>query len=743
MAESPRTLRVQHMLTASVKIATGNLRAMPRPGQLELIDDMTRACDPMGGRMAGAAPTGVGKSLSALSEVAVGAVDYGERWIISTESISLLSQYVDKDGPVASKAAAQILGRPLKIAPLKGWQNYGCLVKARDTALQMGIPMPASEGRIVNVAQRVAKAKLPPTVTVDGSEMKSATLQPALAWVLATHANEDITGDRASYTGVVSDQEWSALSVSTNECLGENLCPLAAVCKPLRSRELAAEADIVITNHSMLAVQAATGTPVVIGSNKLGIFHGIIVDEAHTLPGIVRKQGQSQISGRRVAAVNRRIRGLMNEHDPIVQRFLDDGRGIVDAVDREITDALPRNPRDESKIADDRDPLIETGDMLTEWLKRGGKLVTAGTSKSTSMSSLIGGKRLVGEIEQMLRDIDAVRTHRVGTARWLEAAKQQTPAERAIRREWASAEAAPVYVGKMLERNLWNEITKSDEEDGEDDVRPLSVILMSATLPAGFSREVGLDVVLGEYSSPFDVAYDNSMLYIPRAVDQVDIDALGSNTYGKVKFDTKKHIEWASGLMLRLVEANHGSALVLSATASAGKLYAEKLTLAARGRWKVYSQWDGESPSVITKRWRDDHSAVMVGTRSLMTGVDAPGETNTLVIVDRVPRAAGNPVDDARVEMIAAALGGNKWSADQFVYVSDAALLLEQAFGRLIRHMTDSGLVAILDPRLLKVGPFAYPDASRKAYQHAFRRFAVKKSVLTEATNFLRTRKNR
>jgi ATP-dependent DNA helicase DinG len=697
----------------------------------------------MGGRMAGIAPTGTGKTFAALAEAAVGAVDYGERWIISTESISLLSQYVDKDGPVASEAAAATLGRPIKIAPLKGWAQYSCVMKARDTAMQMGIPIPASESRIVNVAQRVAKTKLGSTVMVDGNEYSTATMQPMVAYALAVHANENIPGDRASYTGTASDMEWGTVSVSTNECLGEAACPLAAICKPLRSRELAAEADIVITNHSMLAVQAATATPVVIGSNKLGIFHGIIVDEAHTLPGIVRKQGQSQISGRRIASVNRRVRGILNEHEPTVSRWLDDGRGMVDAVDTEISDALPRNPRDESKIPEDRDPLISTGDILTEWLKRGAKMVIAGTAKSANMSSIIGGKRLVGEIEQMLRDVDAVRTHRVGTARWLEAAKQQTPAERAVRREWASAEAAPVLVGRMIDRNLWNEVTKSEEDDGEDDVRPLSVICMSATLPAGFAREVGLDVVLGSYASPFDDAYRKSMIYIPRAVDQVDIEALGTNAYGKFKFDTAKHKVWAAEKMLRLTEANHGSALILSATSSAGKFYAAQLTRAARGRWKVYSQWDGESVTVITKRWREDHSAVMVGTRSLMTGVDAPGETNTLVIVDRVPRAAGNPVDDARTEMIAAAIGGNKWAADQFVYVSDAALLMEQAFGRLIRHQTDSGLVAILDPRLLSVGPFSYPDASRKAYQESFRRFPVKKSVLADATNFLKSRKRR
>jgi ATP-dependent DNA helicase DinG len=358
------------------------------------------------------------------------------------------------------------------------------------------------------------------------------------------------------------------------------------------------------------------------------------------------------------------------------------------------------------------------------------------------MSTMIRGKRAVNELDNLIRDVGAVREHFVGTARWLQPMKPQTHTERLAKgREWSKAQAAPVAVGRMIERNVWNEVTKATEDEDEV-VRPLTVACLSATLPAGFNRDVGLSLAAPprHYESPFDLAYGNSMLYVPRAVDADDVNALGSYTYGKMKFDTKKHAEWAAGYMLPLVDANLGSALVLSATVGSGKLYAQRLRAAARGRWNVYSQWDGENVRVITQRWRDDPSGVMVGTKSLMTGVDAPGETCSLVIVDRAPRSAGNPVDDARVEMISESFGGDKWAADALVYVSDATLLLEQALGRLIRSTSDSGMAAILDPRMLKAGPFKYPDRTRNAYQTAMTRFPNKTTSIDDAVAYLKNR---
>ena len=735
MADSPRIERVRETLTAAVRIATGNPAAGPRPGQSLLTDDVARASDPLGGQAAGIAPTGSGKSLAGLSVAAVGVVDYGERWLMSTESIGLQAQYVDKDGPVISQAAEQVLGKPVKVAMLKGWSNHVCAMKARDSARQLGFPVNPAESKIVAHAARVSRANLPAEVSIDGETMPSSVVQPLIAWALRQHASEELPADRGHYEGATSDVEWRAVSVTPQECVGEDECPLAAICKPLQARQRAAEADIVITNHSMLAVQAATGTPVVIGNSKLGPFQGIIVDEAHTLPGIVRAQGQSFISGRRIMNLRSKVRALSDQHDAQALQWAEDGKALASYVDDELRRRVGRGAKESVRIPEDQDPLADTGDLIDTWVKAGQKFAQNASKIKGDMGKMRQAKRVLTELEQAGKDLDSVRQHWVGTARWLEPPTAAVPGAR----EWASVQSAPVHVGGMINRNLWNETIRSDNED-EDEQRPLTVACISATLPEGFAREVGLKVPTRAYPSPFTDAYAASRLFIPRAVDAADVDALGTPGYKeKVKFDTRKHREWAEKHILKLVEANSGSALILSAKSEDGKKYAAALRAESRGRWKVYSQWDGENPRVITQKWKNDPTSVMVGTKSLMTGVDAPGETNTLVIVDRAPRAASNPVDDARVEQLMEFY--DKWGADRLVYVSDAALLLEQAAGRLIRSTSDSGMVAVLDPRMLNAGPFSYAAPVRNTYQRALEQFPNKISDPAKALSWLRDRK--
>jgi ATP-dependent DNA helicase DinG len=128
---------------------------------------------------------------------------------------------------------------------------------------------------------------------------------------------------------------------------------------------------------------------------------------------------------------------------------------------------------------------------------------------------------------------------------------------------------------------------------------------------------------------------------------------------------------------------------------------------------------------------------VLVGTRSLMTGVDAPGATASLIIVDRPPRSAGNPVDDARVARIQERLELDRWAADRLIYVADSALLLHQSAGRLIRSVTDQGMVCVLDPRLLKSSQIAYNEPTRQVYMKALDLFAKKISDVEKAKAWL------
>ncbi len=794
---------VDRVLEAAVHLATGLATAEPRPGQRALAHDVLEA---MTGRdrVVAQAPTGVGKSFSHLVPAAVMAVTAGERTVISTESLALQSQIIDKDAPTVCAATTSVLGSAPRVAVLKGWGNFACSLRAthsartllgkpdNDTAppdpvaaltdLARELPTPPPEG--AGKKRRPGRAKVADTDTVDidGAVIPRADAIPLLRWALTAGAVHG-SGDKNSYVGTVDEASWSTVSVSTSECVGVSQCPFGTVCRPDAARAAAAAADIVVTNHSMLGVQAASAAPVVIGSQRLGLFRHLIVDEAHRLPGVVREQGAAAVSGRRVTRIQRGLSALLDGNDSLVKALLADGDVIKDAVDQSLAEQAATTPKKESvlRCSEGMDPLAATGDLLTGWLGRVNKMV--GSIITDDQKTQIKKMRVTGAVTSLKADLTAVREHRDGVARWVE--KGSEPSSRFARGTPASAKSTPVEVGGSLAFNVYSAevpgalvghpaVPETDwlstaaqsvalasaaaeslqepstpGEEGEETTSSaggplgapryaLSVAAMSATLPNGFGRDAGLHRPTRSYESPFDTAYGRSLLFVPRASAPEDVEALnGGWPGGKVRLDTTRHTAWAASIIEALVQANNGSALILAATAAAGRSYADRLRAAGNGL-PIHSQWDGGALRQITTEWRKDVGSVLVGTRSLMTGVDAPGETCSLVVIDRVPRAAGNPVDDARVEALTPAVG-DRWLADSLVYASDAALLLEQAAGRLIRSVGDSGMVAVLDPRLLKTGSFSYAARSRDTYLGALHRFEQKTADLDAALEFLRT----
>ena len=718
-------------LTEAVRIATGIPEAMPRPGQATLTEHIEEAIKTTG-HVVGVAPTGLGKSLSLLAPAMVAAAELGQRTIISTESLSLQAQIIDKDAPNAAAACERVTGTRPDVALLKGFSNYLCLAAVRATAEAL---TGTAGTRLTTPELRSKLASLPKTgnAQLDGRPFDLAKGVPLLLWALSL--KEGDPGDKQSYDGDLTNELWNAVSVGPSECIGDS-CPVFEFCKPKKARAKAAEADIVVTNHSMLAVQAAKGVPVLVGNKNLGEFHIIMVDEAHALPENVRNAGASEVSVASVTGLARSITRVLDEMDAKVERLVKEGRALALELNEELA-ALGRGtrPGEVRKITENEDPVEATGDMMIGWAKSvKGALEAASGSPNTKIR--LAAKRLVGRMDTFIANISAVKLHKTGVARWIEMknppkdARNQTP-------YWV-ASSSPVNVGGMLQANLWTAPMLPDEEDPivqamkeagepveeETGTYPMTVIAVSATLPGRFGYQAGMSAENVQYPSPFDKAYGSSLLYIPKLVGP-ELQELypGWAPGRRARFDARLHEGWAARKNVELVEASLGRALILSAKSSSGERYAKELRQAAKGRWKVYSQWDGQSTRYLMSAWRDDEHAVLVGTKSLMTGVDAPGRTCSLVTVDRIPRQAGNPVGDARVEALMEALQTDKWSADRLVYVAEAALLLEQAAGRLIRSMGDVGMFAVLDPRFLKTGPVSYPEPTRRIYKKAVERF--------------------
>lgn len=755
MTVDPRTPEAVDLLLGKVVSAvTGLPNPTPRQGQVELTHAIHAAMtsEERGAHHAGIAPTGTGKAIAGLVPAALAAVR-GERTIVSTESLSLMAQIVDKDFPVVAEATRALFGVAPTIALKKGFGNFACALASSNT-LNDALGREPIKGLPADVQLRKLKD------AVEAGAMRlfmNGTNIELSKWVLdEALSGHQGAGDRSTFPGEMTDEDWSAVSVSSEDCLIN--CPFVDVCLPIAARKAANEADVVITNHTLLGIQAANGINIFrTGALEEGSFRHIVVDEAHALPGWVRSQGANTVTEASIKRLASRIRQKVTIS---TGSELDRLMGQVDAMSQVLSDdlseavaaAAPRGAKlgeaIEVKVAE----VFESSLVpVTAWCGAVNKeLVRLGGILGESSPLAVPINQLANKataLAQSMKDIDQAAP---GTARWLQVDKVPRGDE------ITSVNASPVNVAPLLVANLWRRKIRLDTanppapvpasvdtsempEPETDVVDPCTVIAMSATLQPGFARDAGLSCGVAEYASPFADAYAGSAAFIP----EMGVDDKTELMFpGRTGMDTRSHVGWAAPRIKQLVEANGGSALVLSATVAAGKQYVEMLRRELPNI-RVHSQWDGMQMRQVVADWREDRDSVLVGTRSLMTGVDAPGETLSLVIIDRVPRAAGNPVDDARVAaLVDEGVASNKWDGDRHVYVSDARLLMDQAVGRLIRGVGDRGMAVVLDPRLLRqAGSMAYKADTRRTLVKPLLRFGHRIYDLDEACQWLAERR--
>lgn len=717
------------ILTSAVRAATGSAVAEPRVGQAMLFADVQAALHQRADLVA-VAPTGSGKTFVALSAAFERSVRHGERTVISTHSLSLMDQLYDKDVPVMHRACDGEYGH-VQVAFLRGVGNYidpGRAIATAQTLLGTG-----SED-FETLASRLEAAQLRIGDLSGFQGVGTArAFQNLVVWALRQYGKEGIgqAGDRHSCPVPHTDNAWAAVSAQAAEA--DDGSRFGVTSKAEEAKLRAGEADVVITNHSLLAIQAAHGIRVITGGAKLGMFDNIIVDEAHALPDAVRAQGATKVSGGHLLSIAHQTHRAAGAPAGSMRRWVADAEHLADAIERELRPLAPNDTRngqqeDTRRLGAADAPLDELHHVLKTWLAEGTAHLTG---QGHDPASRLAIAAVTDRIDGFLRAVKAVRKHRTGWARWVE-----RPEPKDGRRRWSVANVSPVSVGWLLEDNVWSDPAPEAEPDGGpetvDDLpsrdgqrkgRRLAVIALSATLPGGFAVQASLRAQPKTYPSPFRDAYANSALIIPHMPAGACEDVSSVGWGNKLRFDAKKHAAWSSRQIIGLVAANGGRALILSATAENGRAYAAALRKELPDL-AVHSQWDGGTPGEITATWRDDIGSVLVGTKSLMTGVDAPGETCTLVIIDRVPRSPRNAIDEARTEEIAARLQTNPMQATQFTYVEDAALLLSQSSGRLIRSVADAGAVCLLDPRMLKRTPLTYPEPTRRAYMNALEPFA-------------------
>jgi len=660
--------------------AVDRLGAAPRPGQVEMAARVSEALDDQAHLLVQAG-TGTGKSLGYLVPVMVHAVESGERAVISTATLALQRQVLTKDAPLAADAVEAVTGLRPAIALLKGWQNYVCRHR-----LQGGYPDADDaddalfSAGAATVSGRIGEA---------GRRSVGEQVVRLREWVAET-----TTGDRDDLVPGVSDRAWAQVSVARAECLGAS-CPLREECFPELARAAAMAADVVVTNHAMLGIAVAGNTGV------LPEHRVLVVDEAHELADRVRSQGTASLSAAvvmRVAATARKGASIhVTELESAGQRLQ---LALADLPDGRLSDGLPPALHEALVVLDGaaRHALTDVREAVKTG-KRGADASGAGGSGGSGGS---GGVALARTAVSDLVDIiarmtsDSVRERR--DVAWIERPRMGAEPPRLT--------LAPVDVAGSLADSL---------------LEDRAVILTSATLALGGSfepmaRTLGLTLAGGQWDgvdvgTPFDYPRQGILYtptHLPRPGQGISEAALDE--------------------ILALTEASRGGMLGLFSSRRAAEEAAEVLRNATD--LTVYAQGDDQLPALVDA-FTVDEDACLVGTLSLWQGVDVPGRTCRLVIIDRIPfPRPDDPVAQARSEAVAAA-GGNGFMS---VSATHAALLLAQGAGRLIRRADDRGVVAVLDPRLhtARYGAFLarsmpglWPTRDRDVVLGALSRLAV------------------
>ncbi|WP_185077685.1 ATP-dependent DNA helicase [Nonomuraea jabiensis] len=609
-----------------LKVAVNALGGSERQGQMTMVQAVQQAIDGEQ-HLAVQAGTGTGKSLAYLVPSIRHAMDSDSPVVVSTATIALQRQLVDRDLPRLAETLGKELPHEPTFAILKGRRNYLCRYKA--TA---GWPEEDEQDQLFDPREVSATGRM---------------VQRIQEW-----ADETETGDRDELVPGVSEQAWRQFSVSAQECLGASRCPSGAECFAELARARAGEVDVVVTNHALLAIDAMGDLPV------LPEHEVVVVDEAHELVDRVTSVVTGELSELTVALAVRRVGRLIEQG--IADQLMEAGEDL-----KALLAAAPPGRIDEL-------PQV-LGLTLALVRDSAARCVTAMGPRGADKDD----PDKAGQRKAAFSALDEVHDTAV---RMLEAYGHASESDRAevvwldagTDRRPPTLRVAPLTVSGMLRDKLFGERT---------------VILTSATLALGgtfdaLAAQWGLGDGKGwqgiDVGSPFDHPRAG-ILYVAKHLPQPGRDGLPQQYLDEIA---------------ELIEAAGGRTLGLFSSMRAAKAATEAL----RERLDVPLLCQGDdSTMLLVKQFAEDEPTCLFGTLSLWQGVDVPGPSLRLVIIDRVPfPRPDDPLTSARQRHVAAR-GGNGFMA---VAANHAALLLAQGAGRLLRAQDDKGVIAVLDPRL-------------------------------------------
>lgn len=610
------------VLDALLAAAVAGVGGTERPGQVAMAAAVEQAAE-TGEHLLVQAGTGTGKSLAYLVPAIRHALDSGKPAVVATATIALQSQIIDRDLPRLAAAVAPVLERVPTFVMVKGRRNYLCLHK-----LEGGFP--DDDDTLLSVAD----------VDREASRLGREVLR-LREWAEVTES-----GDRDELVPGVSERAWRQVSVSAHECLGAKKCPMAAECFVERSRAAAADVDVIVTNHSFMAIDSFEGRQMLPEHDLL------VIDEAHELVDRVTSTITDELTAGMVTGAARRA-GKRSDSGPAAE----EAAALLEAV----LATLPEGR------------LLSIPDSLSLALARVRDTARAMQTelKPAPNEEPDGGLQVArAAVDEVFENAARILEERELDVVWLTHDQ----------RRGAVLRVAPMSVAMLLRDKIFHERT---------------VILTSATLELGGSFDAvagtlglrgegapawrGLDV-----GSPFD--------YPRQAIAYV---AAHLRPPGRDGASPESMDELAA-----LVRAAGGRTLGLFSSMRAAQAASDELRERfSRDGIPIEILCQGEDQiGTLVRQFAREASTCLFGTLSLWQGVDVPGSSCQLVVIDRIPfPRPDDPLASARTQAIAR-MGGNGFMA---VSATHAALRLAQGAGRLVRRSDDRGVVAFLDSRMV------------------------------------------
>ncbi|OEF92730.1 ATP-dependent DNA helicase DinG [Vibrio splendidus] len=615
------------------------------------------------------AGTGIGKSLAYLMATIPVAVLNNRKIVISTATVALQEQLVNKDLPLYRR----LTDREFSFILAKGRQRYCC------------------------------SEKLAAACGVDGGQMAMFESKPKkkdidqLQTMYRSLTQGKWDGDRDSWPKPINNMIWQMIVSDKHSC--NNSMPTHRDCPFQKARSELDKADVIIANHSLVMADADLGGGVILPEPENSIY---IFDEAHHLPHVARDHSSAAASLKGAASWLERLNqsitklsGLADEKR--VHRFRNE---LQDSMQQLIPTLTQMSKQFDANHFEDGLYRFEHGD-LPEWLENESKDLKQLTQKASQavakIADLIAERVKDGELSAKLAEpalaeigfyiqrtenlaqvwrlmAEPKREKGAPLARWLELNKESEGD--------FVVNVSPLEVGWQLDQQIWS--------------RCVGAVLVSATMralnsfsffchQAGISQKAEDGVQFLALASPFD--YQNQAELIVPAM--------------KYEPQAPQFTEYLIEILPKVIEDKKANLVLFSSYWQMNKVAEALATDFVKKSWALQVQGDTSRTEILKKHKKlidQGKTSVLFGTGSFSEGLDLPGELLENLVITKIPFGVPtSPVEQAHSEYIESR-GGNPFMQ---ITVPDASKKLIQSVGRLLRKERDSGKVTILDRRIV------------------------------------------